>query len=135
MNETDTTTTSAANGASASLEASKVEARIERELERTIANMRNVWPSAADYNVDDDDNVQVFDAQDNVLAVITTKRLEDFYCDEGDCLCDFPTQCEGEDCGATIDNGAATGFVKVNGAWLCEFCEREAIANEEGSAS
>jgi hypothetical protein len=40
-----------------------------------LEKMRERWPKAADWNVDDDDHAQILDKKDRILVVITCNDL------------------------------------------------------------
>lgn len=53
--------------------------RIELEVQKTVAQIRQCFPDARDYNcLDDGDNVEVLDGDDKVLVLITVQELDTF---------------------------------------------------------
>jgi hypothetical protein len=57
----------------------EVSARMDAEIAQVVEQMKRTWPKATDFHVTEEEEVQILDEKDNVIAVITTSRLDDYY--------------------------------------------------------
>jgi hypothetical protein len=57
--------------------------RMEGELEKVVEVLRQDYPEAADYNVVDDDHVEILDEADHVLVVLNHRQMEAYWADAG----------------------------------------------------
>lgn len=55
------------------------EQRLQTEVNSVVVLMRQKWPTAADFNVNDAEEVEILDADDNIIAKTTTEQLTDYY--------------------------------------------------------
>lgn len=57
----------------------EVSARMDAEIAAVVEQMKRTWPAAVDFHVTEEEEVQILNEKDNVIAVITTSRLDDYY--------------------------------------------------------
>lgn len=50
---------------------------LTEDEKQIVKELRKQFPNAADWNVIDDDNVEILDANDNLLAVTSITTLDD----------------------------------------------------------